>query len=422
MYLIKNIRLYTGEETFENGAVITDGDKIIYAGDAAKMVAPPLNGKKITVLDGGGGICMPGLANAHTHAAMVLLRGVGSGLPLYDWLDTVVPLEGKITPDIMYTGVTLAIMEMLRFGCTAFADQYFHCEEVLRAVRDSGIRANITRGSSNKDGVDCHLELFEKYNEPDGRIRIYTGLHAEYTSDPETAAYAAEMAKKLGTGIQVHCSETENEVKGCIDRHGVTPVEYFRRMGIFDVPTIAAHCVHVNDEDMDILASHGVTVAHCPASNLYLGSGIAPVNKELDHGIRVAIGTDGAASNNTLDMFREMRLAALLAKHKAGSAAALSAESVIKMATVNGYAAMGFENAGVLKAGMKADLVLLDGGALHLRGMGSLASDIVYSASGADVKLTMVGGEVLYCNGQYTTIDAERMRYEKAAVTELLSL
>lgn len=420
MYLIKNIRLYTGEETYENGAVLTDGGRIIYAGEESKMTAPPLSGKDISVIDGGGGICMPSLANTHSHAAMVLLRGAGSGLPLYDWLDVVVPMESKISPDIMYTGVTLAIMEMLRNGITAFADMYFHCEDMLRAISDAKIRANITRGSSDPDGVACHEEIYRKYNDPEGLIRIYTGLHAEYTSNPEIVRLAAEMAKKLGTGVHVHCSETENEVKGCIDRHGKTPTEYFCDLGLFDRPAIAAHCVHLTENDMSILAEKGVTAVNCPASNLYLCSGIAPVNELRDHGINVAIGTDGAASNNTLDMFREIRLTALLVKYKANTAAALAADEVVKMATVNGFSAMGFEKTGLIKEGYNADLILLDGSALHLHGMGTLASDIVYSASGADVKLTMAGGKVLYCNGEFTTIDAERMKYESAAVREFL--
>ncbi len=420
MYLIKNIRLYTGRASYETGAVLTDGDKIIYSGDEKTMTAPPLGGKKITVIDGGGGICMPGLANTHTHAPMVLLRGLGNGLPLGKWLDTVVPVEGKFTPDIIYTGTMLGIMEMLRYGVTAFADMYFHCEDMIRAVLDSGIRANITRGSSDPDGVKYHEMLVDKYAHTSDTLRIYMGLHAEYTSDEKTVALAAETAKKLGLGLHVHVSESADEVAGCIERRGVTPVRYFERHGVFDVPTVAAHTVHLDDVERAILASHGVTSVHCPASNLYLGSGIADVKSLLGAGVRVALGTDGAASNNTLDIFREMRLAALLAKHKACDPSALSASDVIKMATVNGARAMGFENTGILEPDMTADLILLDGKALHLRGAGGIESDIVYSASGGDVKLTMVAGRVLYCNGEYMTIDAERMRYEKAAVDEIL--
>ncbi len=420
MYLIKNIRLYTGEETYENGAVLTDGDVIIYAGDAKTMTAPPLNGKKITVLDGGGGICMPGLANTHTHAPMVLLRGLGSGLPLGPWLDTVVPVEGKFTPDIIYTGTVLGIMEMIRNGVTAFADMYFHCEDMIRAVLDTGIRANITRGSSDPGGVEYHRMLREKYADASDNLRIYMGLHAEYTSDEKTARLAAETAKELGVGVHVHVSESASEVEGCVERRGVTPVRYFERLGLFDSPAIAAHTVHLDDEERAILASHGVTSVHCPASNLYLGSGISDVKALSEAGVNVALGTDGAASNNTLDLFREMRLAALLAKHKTGDPSALSAKDVIKMATVNGMRAMGFENTGILKAGMTADLILLDGRALHLRGAGGIESDIVYSAAGGDVKLTMAAGKVLYCNGEYLTVDFERMRYEKAAADDIL--
>ena len=405
MYLIKNVRLYTGEESFEHGAVLTDGGVIAYAGAEAGLPHIPEN---VEVIDGKGGICMPGLCNAHTHAPMVFLRGEGADLPLMEWLGCVQKLEDNFTPETIYTGTMLAIMEMLRFGTTSFADMYFECADMIRAVLDSGIRANITRGSTSLEGVAYHEELHRLYDGADGRVRVYVGLHAEYTSDETVARAAVELAAKLGVGVHVHLSESATEVKGCIERHGVTPPVYFERLGLFDVPTIAAHCVHLTDEDIDILHRHGVTASHCPASNMYLASGVSPVAKLRGCGVRVALGTDGAASNNTLDMFREMRLAALISKVSTGSASAIPARSVIEMATVNGARAMGFDNSGVLAKGKTADLVILDGEALHLNA-DDIAANIVYSASGADVKLTMVSGRVLYRDGEYTTIDAERI-------------
>ena len=416
MYLIKNVRLYTGTSSFEHGAVLTDGDSIVYSGDEAGL---PSVADGVEVIDGGDGICMPGLCNAHTHAPMVLLRGAGADLPLADWLGCVMKLEENFTPETIYTGTMLAIMEMLRGGTTSFLDMYFHCDEMIRAVIESGIRANITRGSTSLEGVAYHEELHRSFDGADGRVRVYMGLHAEYTTDETVVMAALDMAKKLGVGVHVHLSESAPEVAGCYERHGVTPPVYFERLGLFDVPVTAAHCVHLTDEDIDILRRHDVTAVHCPASNMYLASGISPVAKLRGRGVRVALGTDGAASNNTLDMFREMRLAALLSKVTTGSASVIPARDIIEMATVNGARAMGFDNTGVLAAGKNADLVILNGDALHLNA-DDIAANIVYSASGADVTLTMVGGRVLYRDGEYMTIDAERVRAEGKASASIL--
>lgn len=404
MYLFKNIRLYTGKESFEHGAVLTDGDTVVYAGDEKAL--PEAAGAE--VIDGRGGICMPGLSDAHSHAPMVMLRGEGADLPLAGWLACVQKLEDNFTPETIYTGTMLAIMEMLRGGITSFADMYFECPDMIRAVLDSGIRANISRGSTSVEGVKSHRGLYGDFDGADGRVRVYVGLHAEYTSDETVARAAVETARELGVGIHVHLSESAPEVAGCFERHGVTPPEYFERIGLFDVPVIAAHCVHLSDHDVEILASHGVTAAHCPASNMYLASGVSPVAKLRANGVRAALGTDGAASNNTLDMFREMRLAALVAKVTTGSASALPARDVIEMATVNGARAMGFERSGLIEKGAAADLILLDGDALHLNAA-DIATAIVYSASAADVRLTMAGGRILYRDGEYAAIDAAKV-------------
>ena len=416
MYLIKNVRLYTGEESFENGAVLTDGGKIVYAGDASRL--PPVT-NDAEVIDGHGGICMPGLCNAHSHAPMVLLRGEGADLPLMEWLGCVQKLEDNFTPDTIRTATTLAIMEMLRGGTTAFADMYFECAEMIRAVVESGIRANITRGSTSVESVLSHEALHREFDGADGRVHVYVGLHAEYTSNEDVVRAAVGCAQRLGVGIHVHLSESAGEVAGCYDRHGMTPPEYFERLGLFDVPTIAAHCVHLTDHDIGILREHGVTAVHNPASNMYLASGIANITKLRERGVNVAIGTDGAASNNTLDMFREMRLAAMLAKVTTGDASAIPARDIITMATVNGARAMGFSDTGVLAAGRAADLIILDGEALHLNA-DDIPTAIVYSASGADVKLTMVGGRVLYRDGEFLAIDAERVIAEGRAAAAYL--
>ncbi len=405
MYLIKNVRLYTGEASFERGAVLTEGDIISYAGDEAKC--PPYEGAE--VIDGRGGICMPGLISAHSHAPMVLLRGEGADMPLMEWLGCVQKMEDNFTPETIYTGTALAIAEMIKGGVTAFADMYFECRDMIRAVIDTGIRASISRGSTSVEAVASHEELFREFDGAEGRVRVLVGLHGEYTSDETTARAASSLAAKLGTGVHVHMSESRGEVDGCIARHGVTPPGYFERIGLLDVPVTAAHCVHLTDNDIEILSRHGVMPVHCPASNMYLASGASPTKELLSRGIPVALGTDGAASNNTLDMFREMRLAALLSKVTTMRADAIPARAAIEMATKNAAAAAGFPDFGILSAGRPADLILLDGEALHLNAA-DISAAVVYSASAADVRLTMVGGRVLYRDGAFTTIDIEKLR------------
>ncbi|NLM57048.1 MAG: amidohydrolase [Clostridiales bacterium] len=422
MYLIKNVKLYTGESVYPDGAILTDGPSILYAGDAAKLTAPPLKGRKIDIIDGRGGICMPGLCSAHSHVAMTLLRGVGGGLPLGEWLQRIFTVEALLTDDDIYTGATLAIMEYLRYGVTCFADMYFRANGVLRAAHEAKIRANACVGAISASHVAENEALFHEFDGEGELIRIYFGIHSEYATDKSVAHLAAETAQKLGAGMHVHVSETSSEVEACREQHGgKSPVEYLSDLGIFDVPTIAAHCVHVDEGDMAILASHGVTVAHCPASNMKLSSGAAPVAAMRAHGVNVAIGTDGPASNNTLDMFREMRLAALLSSLSTRNPASLSASDAIEMATVVGAKGAGFSEVGILRSGYAADLIVINGAAPFMATERDVAEDIVYAAAGGDVQMTMVGGQILYINGNYTTIDTERAIYEaRAAMSRLL--
>lgn len=422
MYLIKNVKLYTGESVYPDGAILTDGPSILYAGDAAKLTAPPLKGRKIEVIDGRGGICMPGLCSAHSHVAMTLLRGVGGGLPLDEWLQRIFAIEALLTDDDIYTGSTLAIMEYLRCGVTCFADMYIRANGVLRAAYDAKIRANACVGATSASDVAENEALFREFDGEGGLLRVYFGIHSEYATDKSVAGLATQAALRLGTGMHVHVSETAGEVEACRGRHGgKSPVRYLCDLGIFDVPTIAAHCVHVDEGDMTTLASNGVTVAHCPASNMKLSSGAAPVAKMREHGVQIAIGTDGPASNNTLDMFREMRLAALLSSLSTKNPASLSAQDAITMATVVGARGAGFSDVGILRAGFTADLIIVNGAAPFMATERDVAEDIVYAAAGGDVQMTMVGGRILYVNGKYTTIDTERAIYEARAAISRLS-
>jgi 5-methylthioadenosine/S-adenosylhomocysteine deaminase len=401
MIRIENAVVYTGEALIRDGAVLTDGDRIRYVGELSGC---PGGGRYI---DARGGVLMPGFYNTHSHAPMTLLRGVGSDLKLFDWLDVVMPIEERMTDESIYWGGMLAAAEMLARGVVAFADQYYMLENLGRAARDSGMRANLCRGCTSIEGVDSTRALFDAWNGgANGRVKVFVGIHGEYTSSPDVVAYAARVAKELSTGIHLHASETRGETDDCLKRHGVTPIKYFHDLGVFGNHTIAAHCVHATDEDIQILKADGVFVAHNPASNLKLASGIAPIVKMLDAGVNVALGTDGASSNNALDMLADMRLAAIVQKCAANDPTALPPRTAIHMATRMGARAMGFSDAGLLKPGMKADMALIAADRTNMIPMADPLANVAYAAQGLDVRLTMVDGEIVYEDGRFTNFDA----------------
>ena len=407
MIKIENVRLYTGREYIPYGCVVTDGAFVRYAG--AVSGCPDAPGARL--VDGKNGLLMPGFYNAHCHAAMTLERGVGSDLNLMDWLHQIFPIEDRLNAEHVYNGTRLAILEMLRRGTVAFADMYFYMDEVARAAVSMGIRANICRGCNSVEGLNSTRDLYRAHNGAgDGLVKVYVGLHSEYLTTPEVAAYALETAKALNTGIHVHIAETRSETDGCIERHGVTPVKYFDNLGFFARPTIGAHLVHVTDEDIEILARKGVYMAHNPASNLKLASGVAPVSKMLERGVRVALGTDGPSSNNVLDMMGDMRLASLLQKGVFGDPKLLPAREALAMATRTGAEALGYMDCGLIEAGMRADMILLDGNAENMLPGPDPLADAAYSAQGMNVTLTMVGGRILYEDGKFTTFDEAEVK------------
>lgn len=412
MMKIENVRLYTGEAYYEHGAVLVEGARIAYAGD---MKDCPIVENTI---DGRGGILMPALFNAHTHTPMTLLRGVGSDLSLMDWLQCIFPLEDKLDEDAVYWGTQLAQLEMIRRGTIGYADMYFFMDAVARASIESGMKASLARGCNTLEGVEDVVRLHKEFHgEAEGRIRIPMGLHAEYTSDKAIVKAAVAAAEKMESGFHTHLSESLYEHKACIERHGVTPARYFHDLGALKLNTIVAHCVHVTDEDIELFEEDKTFVSHCPVSNMKLASGFAPVVKMREAGIEVGIGNDGVASNNVLDMFAEMRMAALIAKGHSADPTVLLAIDVIRMATQYGARAMGFLDTGLLRAGMKADLVLLDGDAENLMPGLDIKADIVFAAEGLNVVLTMADGRVLYDHGEYKTLDEEKIKaeFKKAA-------
>lgn len=418
--LFENATILTMDDlkpVLENGFLGITGKKITYLGEDK----PDETANR--VINCAGDVLMPGLVNAHAHTAMVILRGYADDLKLKEWLyDRVFPAEGRLDKRAACAGFKLGVAEMLSTGTTSFSDMYFFEADAARIASDTGIRARLCNAVlAPGDDFDFYsdrsiletLEMLSDNTLPHDRVRPQMGIHAEYTSSPDIWRQAVEFAKAHSLDMHVHLSETKREHDECIARHGITPARCFAENGVFDVPTIAAHCCHITDEDMGILAKYGVTAVHNPVSNLKLASGIADVPQMIKHGINVAIGTDGCCSNNTLDMFEDIKFAALLAKNLHGDPALMSAYDALKLATVNGARAQGFEGVtGQLKEGFDADLILISMDALSKRPVNDPVSGIVYCASGRDVYMTMVQGKLLYERGEFYTIDIEETLFE----------
>ena len=376
-------------------------------------------------------LLMPGLINCHNHSPMVLLRGVGSGLPLREWLfDKVFPIEDRLVPEDIAAGSRLAILEMLASGTTSFSDMYFFPAETVAAVAEAGMKANISRCVQCFDEnqtveqntqIPESLALFEKYHgASDGRIRIDFSIHAEYTCKSHIVKAYSELCREKGGRMHIHLSETAREQRECIERYGKTPTEWFESLGTFDSPTAAAHCVAVTERDMDILKAHGVSVIHNPTSNLKLGSGFAPIRAMMDKGINVTLGTDGTASNNNLNMFEEMHLAEIMHDGYHNDPTLISTQEVLDRATVNGAKLQGRDDTGVLAVGKKADIIALALSKPHLYPDFDTPALLTCSAQAGDVCMTMVDGNILYENGEFKTLDEDKVRADMQRAVERL--
>lgn len=372
--------------------------------------------------NGANRLLMTGAFNAHSHAPMTLLRGYAENLPLSEWLNSrVFPFEAKLRPNDIYNGTMLAIAEMLRFGTVSFSDMYYMGEEVARAVLETGIKCNFSRGVTCFDNSE-YLDL-KAYNEAqrlislfhnagEERLKIDLSIHGEYTSTPSVVAALAEHALEQQVHVHIHLSETLEEHEACKSRHGKTPARYFYDLRVFENPTTAAHCVWLEDEDMDIFLENGVTVAACPVSNMKLASGFARVDKMLAKGLRVALGTDSAASNNNLNIFKDVHAFAIVYKASSGNPAAITPAQALHAITAAGARSQGREDCGVLKVGAKADLIVFDTAVPHMIPAHDVLNNLVFAAQGSDIRLTMVDGEVLYENGEYKTLDIEKVLFE----------
>lgn len=419
--LIKDTLLVTVDEErpdYFSGDILIKDDKI------ARISKHPekIDSKTAeTVIDGSNLLVMPGLVNTHGHAAMTLFRSYADDLPLQEWLEEKIwPIEEHLTADDVYWGSMLAICEMLKGGTTTFKDMYFFMDKVAEAAAESGIRAFLSRGlvgfgDSAATGLKETEEFIASWHGAEGgRINITLGPHAPYTCPPPYLEKVMALATKSGRPLQIHLSETRREVDESIAQYGASPIELVNRLGLFEHKVTAAHCVHVSERDIEILAEKQVGVANNPGSNLKLGSGVAPVARMLEKGIKVGLGTDGASSNNNLDMFEELRLVSLLAKGIAMDPTLINAKTALRMATVTGAEALFMDGCGCLKEGWKADLIGLRLDVPHLTPMHDPTAQIVYAASAADVELVLVDGKVLLEKGELKTIDEAKVRAEAA--------
>ncbi len=408
-----------GEEEPFQGALGIEDSRIIYVGPVPTREELDTYDQVIDVSDRA---MMPGLINAHGHAAMSLLRGFADDLPLQEWLEEKIwPLEGKFTAEQVRAGTALSVLEMLQSGTTCFLDMYDHMDQVGQVVADAGIRAKLCRGAigfGSEELQQSKLAEAVQFSKDwegaaDGRITTMLAPHSPYTCSPRFISQFIEKAAELQVPLHTHMSETAREVQQNIDEYGLRPVEHLRRLGFFDLPSLVAHAVHVTEEEIAVLAQYDVKVAHNPGSNLKLGSGIAPIPQMLKKGIRPALATDGAASNNNLDLWEEIQLAALIHKGFHQDPTVIPAREALRMGTSYGAEALFLEKEiGTLEIGKKADFITIDLKGAHMWPPHDLISHLVYSASRGDVLDVYVDGKALIRNRASLTLDEEKIRFE----------
>ena len=424
-YRFYNARILTMQTTdIIEGELWVQGDKILYVGESgdAAAICQKLSIESILwdrEIDCQGNLLMPGFKNAHTHSAMTFLRSYADDLPLQDWLTKqVFPMEAKLDGEMIYHLTKLAVLEYLTSGITAVFDMYLTPETTAQACVEMGMRCVQVSGVSGQEGFEASLakmeERYHTLNQMDPLHSYFIGFHAEYTCSKALLEQVSAMAHKYQAPVFTHLSETKAEVEGCKERYGMSPVKLLDSLGIFDYGGGGYHCVWLDEEDMEIFRKRNLTAVTNPGSNTKLASGIAPISEYLKRGINVAIGTDGPASNNCLDMFREMFLVTGLAKLKEQDAAAVDALEVLKMATVNGSLAMNLPDTDVLAEGKQADIIMIDLHQPNMQPLNNIPKNLVYSGSKQNVKMTMIRGKILYENGAFTkAYDVEEI-YRKA--------
>lgn len=420
--LIKNAQIITMEESQE----IFQGD--IYIEESIiKKIGKELFEEADEIIDANGKVAMPGLINCHNHAAMVLFRGYSDDLRLMEWLGQKIwPAEEKLTPDDIYWGSLLAISEMIRSGTTTFADMYMSMEQVAKAVQQSGIRASLSRGmvyspeqhTSNIDEGELFVEKF--HNTSDGRITCMFGPHAPFTCPPEFLIEVMNRANKHKVPIHIHLAETSEEVDIMFEKYGKSPTKYLSDLGLLQHHVLLAHSVNLSRDDVFLLKGIKGGVSHNPVSNMKLGCGVAPILLMKELGITVGLGTDGAGSATTLDMFEEMKAAAWMHKNKTEDPTAINAEEILRMATCEGAKVLGIaEKVGSLKEGKKADVILINVEQPHLYPRtDNLKAILAYCASGFDVQTSIINGKVVMKNREIISFDVKEVLKESQKIVQ----
>lgn len=413
--LIKNVWAVLPDGTTPKTNIMIDGNKIVAIGTV------PDDFRAGKIIDGKGKLAVPGFINAHTHTSMTLLRGYADDMALMDWLNNMIwPTEAKMNEEDIYWGAMLAVLEMVKSGTTAFADMYGpYMERVAEATIDAGIRGVLSRGiigvaPGGDKKIEENIELYKNYNgAADGKITVMFGPHAPYTCPPEFLKKVSKAAQDLGAEINIHMHETLDEINGSLKEYGKRPFEWVAETGLFDGKgTLAAHCVHLDDKDIEIIKKYNIRVAHNPGSNMKLASGVAPVPRLLKEGVVVGLGTDGASSNNNLDMLEEVNLAAMLHKVNEYNPLAVPAFEALKMGTEYGAAAIGIKDIGKLETGFKADITLFDTNSAAWFPRHNLVSQLVYSANASSVDTVICDGRVIMENKELKTLDEERILFE----------
>ncbi|MBQ7498627.1 MAG: amidohydrolase [Selenomonas sp.] len=421
--LIKNVNALLPDGTTPVTNIMIEGDRIEAVGEV------PEGYQADKVIDGKDHLAAPGLVNAHTHASMTLLRCYADDMVLMDWLNNKIwPTEAKMNDDDIYWGAMLAAAEMIRTGTTAFADMYGpYMDKVAEVTIDSGLRGVLSRGligvaPDSEEKLAENIALYKDFHGAgDGRVTVMFAPHALYTCPPDYLKKVSQAAGECKAEIHIHMSETQGEVENCLKEYGKRPFAHVEATGIFEHGTLAAHCVHLDDEDIAIIKKHDIRVAHNPGSNMKLASGVAPVPRLLKEGVCVALGTDGASSNNNLDMLEEVQLAALLHKADTLDPLAVTAAEAVKMGTEYGAQAVGLKDAGKLAAGALADIVLYDMKNTMWCPRHNLVSLLAYSARSSSVDTVLVAGRVLMEKHEIKTLDEERILFEAQRCADRLT-
>jgi 5-methylthioadenosine/S-adenosylhomocysteine deaminase len=412
------------ERIIYNGAVAIKAEKIVAIDETAAILE---NFTARTVTDASNSVIMPGLINAHTHAAMTIFRGIADDMLLEPWLEKIWPLELKYaTAENVALGSKLAFAEMIASGTTTATDMYWQCEAGAEAAIEMGFRLlsgtgalDTLDGDNTKEGRETRTRAFiEKYLEHP-LITPCAQVHATYTVSRETLIEVRDMAAEYGILFITHASESQHEVEDVREKTGKTPIHYLDELNLLTPNTLLAHAIHLDPEEIDLLAKRGTSIAHCPESNLKLGDGIAHIPEMLTAGVNVSLGTDGAASNNDLDMWGEIHTTALIHKGTHLDPRVVPAVETLKMATINGAKAINLEEKiGSLEPGKLADIIIVDLGSLHLTPIYNIVSHLAYSAKGCDVKTVMIHGKFVMKDRKLLTVDVEKLKHDTQALAE----